>query len=279
MRNWRTILLFAVAMALGALSMLAFVNGRKPKQEAETLVSRSSRDIAEAKRNAIPAKGPRKVRRAEVAVQAVKQKPTMDIGDDEEARLTEEQRQLLAEIRAALDADNRKTMIRLVTKMQMSDEWPDGIPVAIRKAAIAALGWFGHDAAPEIAGFLQDGNEEVLESAIDAFESALFEADGDEEIAQILIAAAKTVQDVEAMDSFLMSLNDMRPSRAVETVKVIWESGTDAAKQALPEAVEFYTGQEGITTPEQLDQWYNDPSGENCDEPDAEAVYGKQPVN
>ena len=48
----------------------------------------------------------------------------------------------------------------------------------------------------------------------------------------------------------------------------------DAAKAALREAIEFLTGEENITTPEQLDNWYNDPSGDNRDDEDAEEFYG-----
>ena len=89
-----------------------------------------------------------------------------------------------------------------------------------------------------------------------------------------LTAAAAVIADADAMDSILMSLNEMRPSVAVATIKQIWATGTDAAKAALREAIEFLTGEENITTPEQLDNWYNDPSGDNRDDEDAEEFYG-----
>ena len=194
--------------------------------------------------------------------------------DDDEASLTELHRQLIADIRASLDDNDLPRLVKIVQKMQMSEEWPDGIPVAIRKAAIDALGWFGGDAIPEIAGFLLDGNSEILSEAVEVYENAIFDADGDRELAYYVQAAAQAINNAESLESILMEINNMRNSVAVETIKYIWENGTAAAKEALPEAIEFFTGEEGIDTPEKLDEWYNDPSGENLDDEDDEEMYG-----
>lgn len=194
--------------------------------------------------------------------------------DNDEKKLSALHRKLLEDIRTAIDADDKKSLIKIVQRMQKSDEWPDGIPVAIRQAAIEALGWFGGECLPEISGFLGDPEPDIVESAIDAFEQSLCDANGDFERQQILIAAAQMVNDSDSMDSLLMALNDMRPSRQVETIKTIWEKGTDGAKAALVDAVEFVTGEEGINTPEKLDKWYNDPSGDNKDSEDADDFYG-----
>lgn len=201
-------------------------------------------------------------------------KPSFDLDDADEAALTAEQRALIEAIRKALDEDDHKTVLALVQKLQKSKEWPDGIPLPIRRAALEAVSWIGIAALPEIAGFLGDGDREVVSDAVDAYESALVEANGDRELASIVTAAAAVIDDADAMESILMSLNEMRPSVAVATIKQIWATGTDAAKAALREAVEFLTGEENITTPEQLDEWYNDPSGDNCDDEDAEEFYG-----
>lgn len=194
----------------------------------------------------------------------------------EEARLSAEQKKLLEEIRRVLDKEDRAGLIKLVQKMQESDEWPDGIPIAIRKTAIEALAWFGHDCIPEMLGFFQDPDTEIQQASIDAYEQAIFDANGDEEISLLVVVAAKAINDYDAMDSILMSLNDMRPSRQVETIKEIWAHGTEAAKKAMNENIEFILGEEGIDTPEKLDEWYNDPSGDHKDDEDAEEFYGPQ---
>lgn len=203
-----------------------------------------------------------------------KEKPTFSLDEEEEAALNAEQRALIQAIRTALADDDKKTVLTLVRKLQSANEWPDGIPLPIRRAALEAVTWFGMAALPEIAGFLGDGDEEILADAIEAYESTVYEANGDRELSMVVLAAARAINDSEAMDSILMNLNNMRPSVAVETIKQIWSTGTEGAKTALTEAVEFLTGTEGIRTPEQLDAWYNDPSGDNRDDEDAEEFYG-----
>lgn len=239
--------------------------GRRP--EARTVRRTAKKGIRDAKR----------INASEKAVRVAeqkKEKPTFSLDEEEEAALNAEQRALIQAIRKALEDDDKKTVLALVRKLQSANEWPDGIPLPIRRAALEAAAWFGMAALPEIAGFLGDGNEEVLADAIEAYESTIFEANGDRELATIVLAAAQAINDSEAMDSILMNLSDMRPSVAVETIKQIWATGTAGAKAALAEAVEFLTGEEGITTPEQLDAWYNDPSGDNRDDEDAEEFYG-----
>ncbi len=165
-------------------------------------------------------------------------------------------------------------MLKIVQNLQKSKDWPKNIPLAIRREALEAASWFGIDALPEVAGFLADDNEEIRSDAINAYDNTLIEANGDREKSLIVTSAATVINDTDAMDSMLMSLNEMRPSVAVETIKTIWTTGTDEAKAALKEAVEFLTGEENIDTPEKLDQWYNDPSGDNKDGEDAEEMYG-----
>lgn len=272
-----------VAGAIAGGVYFSFSGGDVPRgdaaENAERGVEKGRRPEARTARRTAK-KGVRDAKRIDSSEKAVrvaekkKEKPTFSLEEEEEAALNAEQRALIQAIRKALEDDDKKTVLALVRKLQSSNEWPDGIPLPIRRAALEAAAWFGMAALPEIAGFLGDGNEEVLADAIEAYESTIFEANGDRELATIVLAAAQAINDSEAMDSILMNLSDMRPSVAVETIKQIWATGTAGAKAALVEAVEFLTGEEGIATPEQLDAWYNDPSGDNRDDEDAEDFYG-----
>ena len=200
-----------------------------------------------------------------------KEKPQAELSDEQEAALTELQRQLLMDIRAALDSNDRKALLKLVQRMQASDEWPDGIPVAIRRAAIQALGWFGSGCVPEIAGFLNDPEPEILNTALEQFQNALMDVTlSDREISAFLIAAAKTVTDRMAMDMMMMGLNSMRHSVAVSTMIAIMGSGNATAKTALPDGVSFYTCEDGLDTPEKLNAWLK----ENPDNEYDEEFYG-----
>jgi len=200
-----------------------------------------------------------------------RRKPTFDLDKEDEEKLNDEQRKTINAIRLALDNDDRKTVLRLVQALQKSEEWPDGIPKSIKMAAIEALGWFGSSCLPELAGFLADADSEVVESAIERFEEMLSDFDlSDRERSKILVQASKVIDDSDAMDSMLFELNNMRHSVAIETIKQLMVEGGAATKSILTEAIEFYTGEEGLDTPEKLDKWLK----ENPDDEDDEEFYG-----
>lgn len=265
------------AFAIGAVIWLMGGDENEPVGATREVVVNSNPSVASATNKEV--KNPR-VRRdrnqSGLHRDALSEKIKISLDDEEETELTFDQRKLLEDIRAAFDGDDRKRLIALVRKMQQSDEWPDGIPAPLKRVAIDAVRWFGGECLAEAVGFLADRDEEIRQDAAEVFNDAIFEANGDMEKSQLLIAAAKVVDDRDTMDSLMMTLNEMRNSRAVETIKEIWKSGSSAAKDALPEAIEFLTSEENITTPEQLDQWYNDPSGDNLDPEDAEEMYGPQ---
>ncbi len=273
MNTWKLILVTVVAAGLGALSMFFIDKGHEPKPAAEAIVVKKAQEKP-AKSANLAAARKRLESRKPVPIggdEAARQKPTFAVEDEEELNLTEEQRKLIEEIRKALDMEDKKTVVRLVQRMQASDEWPDGIPKSIRMAAIEALGWFGVSCLPEIAGFLADADAEVLQTAVEKYEEALSDFDlSDRERSLILIQAAKVITDADAMDSMLFELNNMRHSVAVETIKELMVSGSDATKSVLPDNIEFYTGEEEITTAEQLDEWLK----ENPDDEDDEEFYG-----
>ncbi len=204
-----------------------------------------------------------------------KRRPVTD-QDTDLSHLGAEQRTTLNNLQSALDDDNFEAVLALAQKVQSSKDWPDGIPIELRKEVLNALSWFGIKALPEITGFLADADSDIVEEAVSAYENLMSDANGDAELAQAVLAAARTINDVDAMETILSELNNMRNSVAVDTIKKIMSSGTEAAKNALQEAIDFFTGEEGISTPEQLDKWYNDPSGDNLDDENAEEMYGPQ---
>ena len=272
LKSWKIVALVGMAGVLCVVGYLSFSSdpGKKPAKEenpVEVTDGKNARRNERKKR----AKGRRnEVARAGEAKEA-KKKPTFALDDDDEAKLNAEQRKMIEAIRAALDAEDRPRVLKLVQALQASDEWPDGIPKSIKMAAVEALGWFGKSCLPEIAGFLGDGDSEVVQSAIEKFEEALSDFDlSDRDRSKILIEASKVIDDAEAMDSMLFTLNEMRPSVAVETMKELIASGNAATKSVLQDAIDFYTGEENIKTPDQLDEWLK----ENPDDPDAEELYG-----
>ena len=270
MKNWKHIVPWAALVCLGICAVLSFW----PQKEGPQTDKPKSPRVKVTKKHNVPRKKLRVKDDARHVANSSKEsekKPAFEIDDDDEAALNAEQRKLIQAIRDALDAEDKKEVLKLVQRLQTSKEWPDGIPKSIKMAAIEALGWFGASCLPELAGFLADSDEEVVEAAVEKYEDALDDPDlSDRERSVILIQAAKVINDSDAMDSMLSALDDMRNSVAVETIKALMASGNQTAKSLLADAIEDVTGEENIDTPEKLDAWLK----ENPDDEDDEEFYG-----
>lgn len=272
--NFKMGLIVVAALALGAGSMWAFMSGvgAGDDKSDKTLVSRR---VKAKKPFAAKTGSLRKKKGApatKVAISNQKRlKPSFTIGDEEEKKLTDEQRRIIEEIRAALAADDFKTLMRLVRKMQASDEWPDGIPKAVKLAAIDALGWFGGNCLPELVGFLADADRDVIDATTDAWEDAIAECESDREVSAQVKFAATLVTNSESMDSILSEISNMRNSVAIDTIKAVLDKGNDVAKKQVQEIIDDFTGTEGMKTAEELDKWLE----EHPDDPDDEEMYGK----
>lgn len=282
MTNWKTGLIFAGAIALGAASMWAFLGtGDRPEKKDASVKVKANQVKDAASKVGSSAK---KIRseRVRPSIPAKVDPPKFDIGASEEAKLTEAQAKLLAEIRAALKADKKKEIVRLIRKLQAMEEWPDGIPKPIKLAALEALGWCGASGIPELLGFLGDADPSIVSTAADYWEDAIAECDHDvdktlsdgtfeEGLATHVKNASKVIYDAEVMESVLEEINSgMRHSVAVETIKQILESGNDVAKKQVMNTIEELTDDSSIKTAEQLDEWLKN----NPDDSDDNIMYG-----
>ena len=273
MAKWKKISVVALIAVAAIAAAFVFWGKNSGKPPTKPKVAVKSRPHKKARmqrgRPARPMAGVAQ-KGSESAKVAVK-KPTFSFDDDDEANLTAVQRKMIEDIRAALEDEDSKKVMKLVQKLQKSPEWPDGIPKSIKMAAIEALGWFGAACLPELAGFLADADDEVVDAAVEQYEDMMTDYDlSDRERAEILVQAVKCISDSDALDSMLFELNNMRNSVAVQTIKRVMAEGNAQSKALLPECIEFVTGEEGLDTPEKLDKWLQ----ENPDDEDDEETYG-----
>ena len=199
MNSWKIGALVGMAGVLCVVAFLSFSSesDEKPTKNEDPVVGTGGRDIRRGDRKKRVKRGKNGVTPAGDTKNARK-KPTFALADDDEAKLNAEQRKMIEAIRAALDAEDRPRVLKLVQALQASDEWPDGIPKSIKMAAVEALGWFGSSCLPEVAGFLGDSDPEVVQSAIEKYEEALSDFDlSDRERAKILIEASKVRSDAK----------------------------------------------------------------------------------
>lgn len=271
MKNLKVILILVGVAVLSAASVVVFFSGGKaPRDKGESLrISRTIRDGAKERRTSDKRKS-RNAKAVPVETKIERPRPTFQIEKKDDEALSAVQRALLEEIRAALRADDYKKLMKLVRKMQSSDEWPDGIPNSIKKAALEALGWYGSKCLPEIIPFLADSNPEIVANAVDRWEDAIAECDSDREVAAQVKLASRVIVDKESVDSILVETMNMRHSVAVETFKDVLAGGNAVAKAKVLEQIADYTDDSTITTAEQLDEWLK----KNPDDPGDEEVYG-----
>lgn len=269
-KNLKLALILLVAVVLGGFSLRSFLS-REDSRESEESYRSSGRRIKDADRKSRSKRiSERKAVRAEKIATGQLTQPKFEIGSDEEEKLNALQRKLLEDIRAALRKDDYRTLMRLVHRMQASDEWPDGIPKSIKKAALEALGWYGSKCLPEIVNFLGDADSQIVAEATSQWEDAIAECDSDRDIAAQVKLAARVVNDADSMESIVVETLNMRHSVAVETFKEILANGNALAQQKALEQIADYTNEEGITTADQLDAWLE----ENPDDPSDEEMYG-----
>lgn len=268
----KKIAIFAgAALTAVVLVVLVFPNSNVPvdDKDAKTLKSVVSKKDQVKTKNNRKTRSSRKADRVKTTPVKV-ERPKFEIPSVEEEKLTALQQKLLEEIRAALREDDYKTLMRLVRKMQSSDEWPDGIPNSIKKAALEALGWYGSKCLPEIVPFLADSNPEIVADAVDQWEDAIAECDSDREVSEQVKLASRVVVDADSVESILVEAQNMRHSVAVETFKDVLVNGNEQAKAKVLEQIADFTDDATITTAEQLDAWLKD----HPDDPGDEEMYG-----
>lgn len=215
--------------------------------------------------------------------QGFREKPKLKVAmEDGEVAMTPAYKALLDEVQAALDAEDRKRLIKVVQQMQDSDEWPDGLPTSLNLAAVEALRWFGASAAPELVGYLGSSNSEVVDSATEAMMDALSDFSlSDTERSSLLLGFVKVVGDADTLDSMMMELDNMRPTVRAKTGMAIFESGNKAASDALLENIEFlYCDMDDleVTRPEDLKAYLEKAEQAYAEDPDLaesdEEFYG-----
>lgn len=205
----------------------------------------------------------------------------IELPKDEEASLTDAYRKLLNELRNVTDPLDRKKLLELVQRMQKSDEWPDGIPSILHMAAIEALSEMGADGASELAGYLESGDADVREEAMDAIvDSVDDDTLSDREKAEMIKNFSRYVNDPDALESMFDIIDmDMRNSVQYETLVDILKNGTPAAKdrlmkETIPEVIDL---EDDLQSPQdalqKLDEWVK----ENPDDEDDDETYAGTP--
>lgn len=284
---WKLVVVVVIGLAaVGLWFALSDVDNTPQTGERETVrysrkgIREANGRLKPARKNVFRGKDKESLR---VDVRNVSERPKLD--DLDEKELSELEKKVLAQLRAALDNDNLKVLRRalvLFHQKRQQGGLEGKVPKVLRQAAVSALGWFGGAAASDLVEFMADVDPEIEEDAFAKFELALDDWEiGDYERAEILKTALKAITDTERIDSLMFSLNNMRNSVKADTILDILASGSDASKAVMREQYEFYTDSvivdDGVVVDDKLiEQNVNKWKTENPDDPSDDDFYGPQ---
>ena len=233
----KKLIIAAVALLLaGGVAVSAFVfagGGTKNGPGRKVRPSSGSKNVVLQRKESAKSQ---KIRQKETAIKTLN-----TASENERVKLSDAYKALLAEIKAALEAEDRDKLVAIVRRMQDSSEWPDGIPSILHKAAIDAMEWFGTSTAPELVGYLAVSDAEVAESVLEAMEDMLSDVSiGDTERSELLLSYAKVVKDADTLESMIMELDNMRPKTRAETVLELYKLENPTLNSLLDENIDTY---------------------------------------
>jgi len=170
-------------------------------------------------------------------------KPVLDLGgaedDDEEDKRTPAEKSLAERIEKALDEEN------LEMAVSCADEAQSCAVTEIRQAMVETLGWFGEKALPELTPFLADADEDVRDSAMNEWTTALSSIEDEKAKIGIVELAMGVLHDEDALESISSEYIGVDEKLAVESLARIITAGKSAAGvEKAKETYEFVTGDE-----------------------------------
>ena len=183
-------------------------------------------------------------------------------------------KKLIDTLQEALDNNDAKTVSKIAEQILVTQrkKGQDAVPPFVREKTVEAIGIFLPDSLADLVGFMADSDPDVLQDVMDRFSEAIDDPDlGDVELSAILSSVGKILDNEDAIDSLFLGIeSDMRNSFAIKTYLDLWENGSKPVKDKIIESIADFTGEEDITTPEQLKEWLE----QNPDDEDDEDFYG-----
>lgn len=128
-----------------------------------------------------------------------------------------------------LDLGDQKTALSLARKLRLSENRDE------RLAALDAFGWYGTKGMADVTSMLADPDPELAAEALEVWEAGFEEISDDSLRCELIVDAAKLVENDPEMHSLIMELTQVdSTAMAVETLDTIIcaEDTTAAAKEA-----------------------------------------------
>ena len=231
MKNKYIVIAIALAAILGA-GWLFFGKTSEPAPAQKAPAERKAekprhKGIPEAKNR----KRPAKKTVAAAAADADKK------ADADDAEMSPQDQKTIDAIQDALDDENFARV-----KAQVDAAAQSANP-EVRSRAVEALQWFGAEAMPELTLFMADADEDVRESACDAWTQALQQVN-DPDMKQSLVSSAMAiVRDRGQLDFMVMEINDLSNARQIDVLEKLINGDNETAAEVAKEHYEFLTSE------------------------------------
>jgi len=169
-------------------------------------------------------------------------KPALSVLDGEDAELTPQEKALAERIEKALDDENFEAAAKCAEEALKCPS------AEVRQSMVDTLGWFGSQALPELTPFLADADEDVRDSAMDEWSSALSDIESDKDRIATVELAMSVLEDEDSLETISDEYIGVDEKLAVESLlRIIEGGGSKGGIAKAKETYEFVTGDEFVS--------------------------------
>ena len=238
-RMKKTIAWASVAAALAAIVVVAILmrgapadshagEEKKVRREKGSVRSKAVANAAHGETNAPASAARRKMRFRRISAA-------------DRTDLPEADRRLLVAIEKAVDENDFKALQAVVARGGASFANPE-----VRGDVVDAMGWFGKEALLDLLPFMADADEDISQSALDNWTSALADVENEIERSDYVVNAMKIITDKDALEAMIMQLDDCDDVVEMQALVDVIESKNKVAVEVAKEHYEFVTGEEYV---------------------------------
>ena len=178
-----------------------------------------------------------------------REKPVFSFSDDEDDNRTPEEKALAERIEKALDDEDFELAVACAEEAQKCGD------AEIRQSMVDTLGWFGEKALPELTPFLADADEDVRDSAMSEWTTALSAIEDEGVKIRTVELAMGVLNDEDALEEISNEYIGADEKLAVESLaRIIEGGGSKEGVEKAKETYEFVTGDEWTDTAE-AERW------------------------
>lgn len=215
--------------------------GREQDGQEDDIVSRAQLKVASESRESSFA--------VAMKTRRIRSRSEIEEDEDDDTDRTPEEKKLAEDIEKALADEDFELAKKCATRALTCKD------VEIRQSMVDGLGWFGERAIPELTPFIADPDEDVAESAMNEWETAVSSIEDDAVKIGMVELAMRAITNEDSLESISGEYIGVDEKLAVESLlRVIEGKGCVKGIEKAKETYEFVTGEE-FTNRAEAEKW------------------------